>query len=114
MSDIDIRGMDKVKTLIELLDKYQEQLPDDLKSSLIELADCDTCEFTYKDYLDFGGVIGQAETDFHTTEIISVNPILKRITYAYHGKDGSAKNIEFPERFKLGYNGAVFIQWGYE
>ena len=110
---VDVRAAERVQTLIHLLNKYLSDLPDELRQSLLELADCDACEFGLDEFAKAGGIVGQAETDFHTTEIISANPILKRVTYATGSDKTWAKHTEYPEKFRLGCNGAVFVQWGY-
>lgn len=105
---IEVQGAEEIKTLIVLLDKYQDDLPGELVGALHDLADCDACEFGVDEFHNAAGVGAKVETDFHTDKILSVNKILRRVRYC-----GDKNEIleAYPEHFKLGANGHVFIQW---
>jgi hypothetical protein len=111
-TSISIKDTDAVKTLIELLAQYRDELPKPLQRDLDLFANCKTFEFKVDDYLAMGGVIGQLETDFDSGSIISVNPILKRVRC--RDEATGVDHVSFPERFRLGYAGSVFISWGYD
>lgn len=91
----EVQNADKVKTLIELLDKHRKSLPDDLIESLNDLADCDACEIGYDELASMGltGVrlfCGRKEI----VDATSFNPILKRVTI-YWSKDGDIDVIGY-------------------
>lgn len=109
--NVRVQGIDLVKTLIELLSKYADRLPDELNASINELTDSSALEFGVDDFQNMAGTSQKAETDFHTDQIITVNHVLKRVTFV--DTDG-AWGIAYPEKFRLGAAGKVFIQWGYE
>lgn len=105
---IEVSGADKVITLINLLDKYSEQLPIELIESLNELANCDQCEFDHDAFINAGGIVGETDTDFHTKKIISVNKILKRVKWL---DDDGNECESYPEKFTLKSNSKTLIQW---
>lgn len=111
-AQISLKDTPAVKTLVELLTKYQDELPEELNQELNVFADCKTFEFTADQYQGMGGKAGGVETDFHTPDILSANPVLKRVRW--REGDGYTIHTSYPERFRLGCNGAVFIQWGYD
>lgn len=84
----EVQNTDKIKTLIELLDKHRKSLPDDLIKSLNDLADCDACEIGYDELANMG--LTGVRLFCNGKEIVdatSFNPILKRVT-SYWSKDG--------------------------
>lgn len=109
--NVRVQDIDLVKTLIELLGKHEDRLPDELKASINELADSPALEFGGDDFQKMAGPSRKVETDFHTDQIITVNHVLKRVTFL--DTDGTW-GIAYPEKFRLGAPGKVFIQWGYE
>lgn len=109
---LNVQGMEPVKTLFELITHYYAQLPEGLQKSIVELfedSEFVAGEFTANDWRNRGLDGGDVETDFPTTEIVSVNKILKRVRYR---EDGIALEA-YPEKFKLGAKGHVIIEWGY-
>jgi hypothetical protein len=106
----EMQNVEPVSTLIELLGKYQDQLPEELLQSLLELAECGATEFTVKDWDQLGYRDCKVETDFHTDRIVSANRILKRVRW--HDDDGYELEA-YPEKFKLGAKGHVILEWGY-
>jgi len=109
--NVRLQDIDLVKTLIELLGKYEDRLPDELKASINELADSSALEFGINDFQRLAGTSQKAETDFHTDKIVTVNHVLKRVTFI--DTDG-VWGIAYPDKFRLGAAGKVFISWGYE
>lgn len=106
---IDVRGFDKVKTLIELLSQYQDSLPADLKLALMELADSKEIEFRVDQFKEMAGQ-SVLETDFHTDRIVRVNHVLRRVAFL---DEENVLSVDFPDKFRLGAGGKVLIEWGY-
>jgi len=107
---VQVQDLDKFKTLIELLGRYQDQLPSDLVTALHDLADSKSIEFGADDFQKQASG-HDIETDFLTDKIVSVNHVLKRVTYL----DSFGKfAIAFPDKFTLGIPGKTIISWGYE
>lgn len=79
---VSLTDMEKVKTLIDLLNENRRSLPTDLISSIDRLADCDACEIN-NNYLTQAGYnssdIVVLVDGIIASGVVSVNPILKRV-----------------------------------
>lgn len=85
--EINIQDIDKVKTLVEVLNKNSEQLPKELIKEINNIADCKTFEYDRDYFLNKGCVNVCVHADgYRIDNAISINPILKRIKVA-KGKD---------------------------
>ena len=123
--DISAKDMDCVRTLIELIASYEDELPDELLNALHEFSDCDSFEFSNSDYQATGasfdsyklvvnGVDRTSERGF-----VSVNKILKRVTR--HAFDDDMKPLvegnefvylhEYPESLTLSGGGIIMVEW---
>lgn len=101
--DIEAQNMDKVKTMIELLDRYRGSLPAELVSSLDDLADCEACEYGYKNINKLGFDVGSVEVFCDSQKIenaYSINPILKRVKAYMENRPGMGYEL-FPEKLIL-------------
>lgn len=101
--EVSIADIDKVQTLIELLNKHQDSLPRELIDSLHELADCEVCEIN-RSWLDGRGISGRIENSLGLKRILSVNPVLKRVK-VIGGPD------IYPKEFALLAGGKVIVSW---
>ena len=112
--EIDALGMDKVQTMIDLLDKYRDELPKELQVQLKELADCDACEINTESLWGMGVNAAHVKSyvDGVTVNgIVSVNVILKRLTVypkRYDGfdraecnKGGFVESYKYPSNFVM-------------
>ena len=85
---LEVQSIDKVSTLIELLDKYQADLPKELNVSLMELADCEHCEIGTRKLLSMGIDTCDAKLmadGVSIDNVISFNKVLKRLTTGNNG-----------------------------
>lgn len=85
---LEVQSIDKVKTLIELLSLYQNELPKKLNDSLVDLADCECCEIGTKRLMALGVNPGEVVVLIDgkkVDQVISINPILKRVTHSFGG-----------------------------
>lgn len=129
---LEIQNTDKVKTLIELLGRHFDDLPNELQLSLKEVADCDTFELGYDQInfminridkarghrLDMSGefkLIADGEEIKHTN---SINPIVKSVTYTDY-EDGNPKikgdsivlGKCYPYKMKMTYRDVTLAEW---
>lgn len=129
---LEIQNVDKVKTLIELLDRHFDDLPSELKLALKETADCDTFELGYDQInfmlnridnaqgnkLNMSGdfkLVADGEEIKHTS---SINPIVKSVTYIDY-EDGNPKikgdsivlGKIYPSKMKMTYRDVVLAEW---
>jgi hypothetical protein len=111
----EVQGIDKVKTMIDLLSKYKDVLPKELAESLIDAADCDACEIN-NEYLNSihvrpGSVSCYADGRL-VSGVISANPILRRLTVypdRWNGKSELPESSEdvfieaykYPKKFSM-------------
>lgn len=118
---LEIQNSDKVKTLLELLHKHIDDLPEDLVKSLKEVADCDACELG-REYIcpklndgDFKCMADGKEIK----HVVTVNKILKRVkVYVSNGADGFVTSGDsiferelFPSTLKIMSGNETIIEW---
>lgn len=105
--DIEIKDIDLVKNLVELLEKYINDLPKELKSSLYEISRTGINDFTADDlhnmYADFDGGKYQCSEN----KVIRINKILGKVVVFDNGE-----KILYPVNFYLKYDGKTIIEWG--
>lgn len=114
-----VQDTDLVKTMIELLDKYREDLPGELVESLDKLADCDAIEIGYDEVVEKAGdksilnlIYEGLPENVVGKPVFRINPILKRVTYDESG-EGKGLVIQhcYPEKFKATVNGNLICEW---
>jgi len=128
----EVQNIDKVKTLIELLDRHFDALPNELQLSLKEVANCDTFELGCDQInfmlsridearghkLDMSGefkLIADGEEIKHTN---SINLIVKSVTYIDY-EDGNPKikgdsivlGKCYPSKMKMTYRDVTLAEW---
>jgi hypothetical protein len=103
----DVTGLDKVKTLVDLLFKHEKDLPEELVESLHDLADCEDCEWDSKRLMSIypGGETAICKVDGQIVQgVVSANPILKRLTVHpakfYSDEPSEIKNGVLVEAYK--------------
>ena len=79
--ELNVSGLDKVQTLICLLESHMSELPDAVVSGLQEIADCEECEIGRESISRMGFQSAKVIVDGEELKaVVSVNKILKRIT----------------------------------
>lgn len=79
--EVNVAGLEKVQTLISLLESHVSELPDAIVSGLQELADCEECEIGIESVMRMGFKSAKVIVDGEELKsVVSVNKILKRIT----------------------------------
>lgn len=105
--DIEIKDIALVKNLVELLEKYINDLPKELKNSLCEISGTGINDFTAEDlhnmYADFDGNKYQCSED----KVMRINKILGKVVVF----DNVEKTL-YPVNFYLKYDGKTIIEWG--
>lgn len=106
-----------VKTLIDMLAKNLDDLPDPVVGALNRLAeDAEHIIYNADDYINDCVAKklpnnSQIETDFKSFLIKDVNTVLRRVSYI---DDSGVTQYAYPEKLRLGSGGYVFLQWGYD
>ncbi|AUR97011.1 hypothetical protein NVP1236O_19 [Vibrio phage 1.236.O._10N.261.52.C4] len=102
--NISIKDTEQVKTLIELLSSYSDELPDKLVNSLNEFADCSAFELGQEQLIDMGINPSNVKIECDGIEIksvVSFNKILRRVTCNWVGNgDFHAINDEIVDIYK--------------
>lgn len=108
---ISVTDTDKVEALIHLLAKYQDDLPSELVKSLKVIADCGSCEIGFDElknrginHFDVSVFSNKAKLD----DVVSVNPILKRITHA----SPKGEYYSYPNDAKMENLDKIICEWG--
>ncbi len=128
----EVQNVDKVKTLIELLSRHFDDLPNELQLSLKEVADCDAFELGYDQInlminridgarghrLDMSGEFKLIADDEEIKHTNSINPIVKSVTYTDY-EDGNPKikgdsivlGKCYPSKMKMTYRNVTLAEW---
>ena len=115
--NIELMGIERVFTLVSILNDYKESLPDELIDQINKLMDCKYVEIDHDTWMkDFGG---KFTSEPHFEDLQSINPILKIIKFGVKNKDGTLKTIDNCvvlgvkklESFKAFSDGKMVIQW---
>ena len=124
---VEMQGIDKVKTMIDLLDKYKEDLPKELLKSLKDASDCDSCEFGADQLKSMGVSHGSVSCECDgeiVSGVVSANTILKRLTVYPARWDGTSDRPEstadgfieahkYPKQFSMKDSaGNLVMGWG--
>lgn len=130
--EIDIAGTDKIKTLIELINRYADSLPVALIASLKDIADCDHYELGCDKInsmiarIDVAtGNKSMCDSEFKLVadgeeikHISSINPIVKSVTYTCYGDDNPKIKDDaivlgkcYPSKMKMTYRDVVLAEW---
>ena len=93
-TEFNVLGTGKVKTLIELLAKYKDKLPEELNNKLKELVDCDVFEYDANYFIErgFGSGLSVFADGIEHKNVVSINPILMTLT---HMNDCNKTHFEF-------------------
>ena len=106
---IEIKDIDLVKNLIELLETHYDKLPNELKEQLNIISSEGINDFTYEDAQKIAGSSKiEVETNIYTHKILTVNKILRKVTVL--DDNDSIKTI-YPVDFYLIVNGTKVIEW---
>lgn len=106
-AELSVIGLDKVETLISLLEAHMSQLPAAVVAGLIDLADCEECEIGLESIMRMGFMSSNVIADGEELkqQVCSINKILKRITLI------NAPCI-YPEHASLvSDTGVVIMEW---
>lgn len=104
--ELNVSGLDKVQTLISLLESHMSELPSEVVEGLKSLADCDECEIGLESIRRMGFQSAKVVADGEELKPVeSVNKILKRITLF-------GKPFVYPKHAALvSDTGVVIVEW---
>jgi hypothetical protein len=106
--DINIKDIEVFKNLVELLEKYFDNLPKELQDKLKEAEENGINDIDADYALDRFGANSKIETSFKTDKIISINKILKKVKFI---SDDGCSAIEYPEHFFVKINDTMLVEW---
>lgn len=115
--DVNVVGLAKVKTMLELLNSYIDELPADLVNSVIDLLDCK--EFEIEGFVDDFKIEIDGLDVGNKYRITSINRILKTIKHTPLDGDGNVivcgKNIleeEIQHKLLKAFSGdKIIAEW---
>jgi len=108
--NIELKDIDLVKNLVELLQTKFSELPKEIQESLmlienIGLSDIDADKFREM-FGDFDN--DDYSTSFHTKNIISINILLRKVVYT---ENGIIKYTEHPDFFWIKLKDKIVVEW---
>ena len=115
--NVELMGVERIFTLVSILNNHKESLSDELIDKINELMDCEHIEINHAVWMkDFGG---KFTCEPHIEEVESINPVLKTIKFGAKNKDGTLKligdsvvlGVKKLESFKAFSDGKLVIQW---
>jgi len=105
--DIEIKDIDLVKNLVELLEKYIDDLPQELKNSLYQISGTGLNDFIADDLHNMYPNFDNKKYECSENKVISINKILGKVVVYDNGE-----KILYPLNFYLKYDGITIIEWG--
>ncbi len=111
--NIELKDIDLVKNLVELLQTKFSELPKEIQESLIliesvGLSDIDADKFREM-FGDFDN--DDYSTSFHTEDIISINILLRKVVYAQNTEKGIIEYTERPDFFWIKLKDKIVVEW---
>lgn len=104
---IDAIGVDKIKTLVELLGNNLDKLPADLAASVRECADSAVIEYNVDTIMNMGFDPKSIECSIDSKKVMSANKILKRVrVFTGHGI-----GYIYPEHFWIRCGDQTIVEW---
>jgi len=114
ITKIELQGADKIKTMINLLEKYLNELPDELVESLRDIADCESCSY---DWHDIKVMLSDPDNctilvnDVDVDNVTSVNLILKEIHQVIKVNGSSHIEKSSPKGFSISDGDRLVMGW---
>ena len=111
--DIQVQNIDEVRTLLELLHKHWDQLPDELVESLRELADSSAqeCDVGWWGERGYEGLEARFVLEGAVADVVySFNPITRRVTISDY--PGAPRRDVYPTVFSAYADGTRVAGWG--
>ena len=109
---LDLRNVDLVRNLIELLQTKFSELPKEIQESLMLIEEGGLNDIATDYFLNTYGYGFDYKNNFHSQEVTAVNKILKKVCYIDHDEDDNLiHKVEYPEHFWCSVNGKKVIEW---
>ena len=105
--NINIENISLVRNLIELLEKYIEELPQELQDSIYAISGNGLNDFEGEDLRSMYSDFDPSKVDCSEENVIKINKLLKKVVIF----DDGEKEI-YPLSFFLKYDGETIIEWG--
>lgn len=105
---IEIKDLEIFEHLVELINKHFDNLPKELQDNLKEVAENGISDIDADYVIRKYKKIDKIETNFKTNKILTVNKILKKVTYP----DDKFNILEdYPASFFIKINDDVLVEW---
>lgn len=101
--NIELKDIDLVKNLVELLEMHFEDLPTDLQSKLMQIEETGLNDFTADEFHLMFPHFDLDNFECSYLDVVKVNKILKKVV--------TLKETLYPDHFYLRYDGKTIIEW---
>lgn len=108
--NIELKDIDLVKNLVELLELHFDNLPIELQNQLKEIEQTGINDFTADDFNKMFTNIDYEKIECTYPRVLSINKILKKVII-FNGYSDNGEEILYPEHFYLKYDGKAIIEW---
>ncbi len=111
--NIELKDIDLVKNLIELLQTKFYELPKEIQESIMQIENTGLNDIDADKLREMFGEYDKEDysTSFHTKDIINVNILLRKVEYVQNTEDGIKKYIERPDFFWIKLKDRIVIEW---
>lgn len=106
--NIELKDIDLVKNLIEMLQVHFDELPKILQSQLKQISETGINDYTPKDFHNDYPDFDMSKLECSEIKFLSANKILKKIKV---GLINGIIETCYPEHFYLKYDGKTIIEW---
>lgn len=101
--NIELKDIELIKNLVELLEMHFEDLPIELQNKLKEVEETGVNDFTANDFHSMFPNFDLDKLECSYMDTVKVNKILKKVV--------TLKETLYPEHFYLRYNDKTIIEW---
>lgn len=110
--NIELKDIDLIKNLVELLQTKFSELPKEIQESLMLIEESGINDIDADKFIETYGYDVDYKNNFHSQQIISVNKILKKVCYVERDENNNIlQKVEYPEHFKEWVNDKLVTEW---
>lgn len=108
--NIELKDIDLVKNLVELLEMHFEDLPTDLQSKLMQIEETGLNDFTADEFHSMFPHMDCKKVECTYPRTVKINKLLKKVV-VINGYADRGEETLYPEHFYLRYDGRTIIEW---
>lgn len=108
--NIELKDIELIKNLVELLEMHFENLPTDLQFKLMQIEETGLNDFTADDFRSMFPDMDYEKVECTYPRTVKINKLLKKVV-VINGYTDRGEETLYPEHFYLRYDGKTIIEW---